>query len=419
MGQSVVFCIPEEIKIKILARTSKRDIDVSDVLCWAISDTWVDILRSMPLWATQGQRFERQSEIWAGARTKNGLVISQVQASKFLESESQSLEDRYRPYPTAKSSSFVPFPQHKNNNLIMQHCQEFGHLEFNSATLQEEQERELSPEIEDERQVQKPAPTQAAKHHLDDDVMKFVSTGVPVKGSKAYMPAFEGLRNTSAATNFDLSQFHNDLLITADFACTVDTCSALFISDAFQRPVQWILTSIGEVASTSNTVEYMMIISPFEAHCIMPEVRKSDSVTLHLYSPRINLGHGSLDALDLYTVPERTVTRILPRNLVLQLNLFAGQLYFGSFEEYVEVCGFLNLAWKKAENGCIVAADGFILTDEIRKGISGSVSRFKDSPINFLKALMMKIRRNCEGIDKTHMGKMLNGILLEPSDFIA
>lgn len=43
-------------------------IDVSDVLNWAISETWIDIRRSMALWATQGQRFERQKGIWDEAR---------------------------------------------------------------------------------------------------------------------------------------------------------------------------------------------------------------------------------------------------------------------------------------------------------------------------------------------------------------
>ena len=86
-------------------------------------------------------------------------------------------------------------------------------------------------------------------------------------------------------------------------------------------------------------------------------------MTLHLYTPRPNLGFRALDGLDLYTVPVRVGTPILPRCFVVQLNLFAGQLYLSSFMEYVEVCTFLGLAWEKAEEGCVVAADGFIMRD--------------------------------------------------------
>jgi hypothetical protein len=99
----------------------------------------------------------------------------------------------------------------------------------------------------------------------------------------------------------------------------------------------------------------------------------------------------------------------------VQLNLFTGQLYLGSFKEYVEVCAFLGLAWEKAEEGCVVAADGFIMQDN--SGTRTSSSMFSDSPVKFLKVLMMKIRRNCEGIDKTHMGRILDGRLLRLSDF--
>jgi len=61
-GQSVAFCIPAEIQTKILAISGKNDattIDVSDVLVWSIHETYVNLQRSMPLWAAQGTRFLR------------------------------------------------------------------------------------------------------------------------------------------------------------------------------------------------------------------------------------------------------------------------------------------------------------------------------------------------------------------------
>lgn len=412
-GQSVVFCVPEEIKVKILARTFKPDdasIDVSDVLSWAISETFVDIRRSMPLWAAQGQRFERQSEIWAEAHT-DGALPTKDQAKKFLENESQSLEDRYRPRPSTDVTSFVQVNQNKNLGRIVERCREFDSLDFNSATLQEEQERELSPEVEQERRVQKPAPAEPAKQKIHPDLNTFISTGVPISDSEAYKPAFEALRDTSAAAHLDVSQFPHDLLVTADFARTVRISGTSYISDDYQRPVQWILTSL---APNSNIVQYMIIISPYEAQQLLPEIKKSKTATLHLYAPRPNLGFRALDGLDLYAVPARGKL-VLPRHLVVQLNLFAGQLYLRSFQEYVEVCMFLGLAWETAKEGCVVAADGFI----VKNGTSSKTSKsaFNDSPVKFLKVLMTKIRRNCAGVDKTHMGRIFDGRLLRPSDF--
>ena len=67
-------------------------------------------------------------------------------------------------------------------------------------------------------------------------------------------------------------------------------------------------------------------------------------VTLHLYAPRQNREFKCLDRLDLFTEGKSFDRIHLPAILVLQLNLFAGQLYLSSFKEYTEVCEFLGLS---------------------------------------------------------------------------
>lgn len=179
-GQSVIFCIPEEVKssiLKLSGKSDQSDIDISDVLQWAIAETWMDTQRSMPLWATQGQRFERQCTLWNEARQKDQLQMSASQAEKFLEPESQTLEQRYRP----RHDDFPIFDsQDQNENIqrMLQQCHNVGNCNFTSTQLQEEQERELSPEIEQERQVQKPAEAKPERHTIHPDLLSFVSTGM-------------------------------------------------------------------------------------------------------------------------------------------------------------------------------------------------------------------------------------------------
>ncbi|KIW91627.1 uncharacterized protein Z519_07595 [Cladophialophora bantiana CBS 173.52] len=418
-GQSVVFCVPEEIEIKIQKHAVKPEnavIDISDVLCWAMSETGTDMRRSMPLWAAQGNRFEHQNALWADARSDGEVRMSQTHAERFLEKESRSLDDMYRPCIHTDMTSALQVSANANLGLIREHCREFDALEFSLAELQEEQERELSPEIEQERQIQKSPPADPADHHLHPDLITFTTTGTLISGSKAYMPAFEALRNTSAAAHLDVSQFPDDLFVTADFSRTVQVRGNSYISDVYQRPVQWILTCTGSDCPEGNAVKCMVIISPYEAQELQSTVGQSKNVALHLYAPRPNLGFRALDGLDLFTVPEAR-GRVLPRRQVLLLNIFAGQLYLSSFKEYVETCALLELASEKAKEGCIVAADGFIIRDCIGTGESKSGSAFDRSPVPFLKVLMTKIRRNCQSIDKTHMGTILDGRLLRPSDF--
>ncbi|TVY81339.1 hypothetical protein LSUE1_G008843 [Lachnellula suecica] len=365
-GQSIVFLISEEIKNVILSRKPKPsyagNISVLEVLSWAVSETWSDTLRMMPLWAEQGRGFERRRAIWAESRNKTAL--SQAQAIKF-------------------------------------------------SRLQEEQERELAPEIEQESQFQRPAEAKAVEHKVHDDLRTLIATGFRDKKSKAFIPAFESLKNTSAAQELDISQFPNDLQVTADFVSTVLATGKL---DAYQRAVQWVLTIVNTLIPYSkNTVEQMVLLSPFEVNELLADVQKSKKAMLHMYSPRQNSGFPALDGLNLYNVPESSKVRVIPRRFIVQLNLFAGQLYFGSFKEYVEVCEFLGLAWEVAKPGCVVAADNFIIKSNRGSGVAKST--FKSSPVKFLKVLMTRIRRNCEGVDKTHMGKLLDGIILTPADF--
>jgi hypothetical protein len=101
VGQSVAFIVPEEISTKIRERTGKKpdtSIQVSDVLCWSVAETWQDLKQSMPLWAVQGERAERNKNLSCGA------VTTMEQATTFLEDEAQTLEARYRPLTKEDSS---------------------------------------------------------------------------------------------------------------------------------------------------------------------------------------------------------------------------------------------------------------------------------------------------------------------------
>lgn len=115
---------------------------------------------------------------------------------------------------------------------------------------------------------------------------------------------YHALRNTTAACFLDVSQFPSSLLASKDFVRTIKTPpGSHFVADAFQRPVRWVLTSRKNAADDVTPQLRMMIISPYEANCLMSQIRKSRVVTLHLYAPRQSRGFPSLDRLTLYTNP--------------------------------------------------------------------------------------------------------------------
>ncbi|KAI6642331.1 hypothetical protein MCOR08_000648 [Pyricularia oryzae] len=419
-GQTVVFCIPPEIKVKILQKVHKDEdesIELAEVLHWAIIETWVDIQRSIPLWAVQGRRFGHQKYLWDQSQDGNqsAASMSPQQAVKFQEDEAQTIEDLYKPGERQTKPCCADASSHEGASSIVKHCAQFGEVNFDSAVLQEKQERELAPEIEQERQIKRPRPAKPATHRFDPVVVDFAKTGVLPAGSASFKPAFESLELLTAAKLIPkLSEFPQDVLVTRDFARTV-VLEATAKQDQYLRPVQWVLTSTGG-DDRSGTVKHLVIVSPFEAQNLLDTVRSNAKTTLHLYAPRSTLGFESLEDLRLYPTPALPAEWSVPRHLILQLNLFAGQLYISSFADYTALCDMLGLDWEGGgKEGLVVCADGFV-DPALNPGKSLKHS-FEHSPVGFLKVYLTKVRRDCESIEKTHMGKILNAVILRPEDF--
>lgn len=162
--------------------------------------------------------------------------------------------------------------------------------------------------------------------------------------------------------------------------------------------------------ANSRIVEHLVINSPYEANELLEDIRRCAKVTLHIFAPRINASFAPLDKLELYNVGCAFLPEQVPRSLTIQLNLFTGSLYLRDFNEYTELCDFLGLLRTRPVEGQQIYADGFI-------DPPSGIWCLKKSPVPFLRTFLMKIRREGEGVEKTHLGKILNGVRLEESDF--
>lgn len=418
-GQSVTFCVSQEMQKRIRTTCGvdpSQSIAVVDVLEWAISETWEEEVRSIPLWENQGIRHLYQETIWDRvARKKN---FSQRDAQDYTEPEARTLEHRYRPISAAMLSlgpftllgkltaALCPSDIGKQQlGFIQQKAEAFKLASAaQSANFQEEQERELAPEIEQERQVERPPQVAPKPHSLHDDVIHFACTGELRLASAAFLSSFQALEKSSAVQYFPpgVSNFPSDLLITADYAHTVDERGQGFCSDMYQRPVQWVITS----------KLHMVVISQWEANKLKQLGSCSSHAMLRAYLPRPSLTFRTLEDLQIYTVPATASDEVRPE-LIMQLNLFAGQLYLRSYQHYVALCRYLGLSYMENRGDKEIAADGFVR----RKEGEYAGCRFETSPIMFLNVLIQKLRRDCMGIEKTHMGKILAGEILTEKDF--
>lgn len=292
-----------------------------------------------------------------------------------------------------------------SSDQIAERLRDFGALKCDAAALHEEQERELAPEIETEREAELPPPTAAAAHNLHPDVKRFALDGSIIPNSRGYTHAFSSLALTRTGHEFEIADITPpmapNLFVTADFARTVKLPDVGGVhQDPYLRSVQWIL--VNNEADESERA--LLIISPYEANLLVPHMAQKPRTTLHVYCPRVNPAFPSLDDLSLFPFPLGHDEQI-PEELTVALDLFSGQLYFNDYEMYVLACGFLGLSCEKAKEGEELDSDGFILRGA--DGQAGGRSGLSRSPVKFFRDLMV-LRRDSQGISGTHVGDMLD-----------
>ncbi|CZS79317.1 unnamed protein product [Fusarium graminearum] len=259
-GQSVEFCVPWEIEQKIANLKTRespgsRQVTIPDVLNWVISETCLDLRKAIPLWLNQGVRFSRQQTFWSHYQGDDGPGW----AEQFLEDESQTLDQRYRPRNgRVNLEVFLNKADYSKMDVLRARCDDFGMTELHTASLQEEQEQELSPETEQERQIEKPPAVEPETHSLSQSLTTWMQNGhVARHFNTENKSAFQTLYSTSAAGYVDLDNFPVNLRATSDFANTKDLRKSTF--DAISRDVALFLNLFSGQLYLSRFKDYTTI----------------------------------------------------------------------------------------------------------------------------------------------------------------
>jgi len=397
-GQSVIFFAPggvdRHIRSLIPSQTiSGHRIGVLDVVRWAIHETCEDIYRYLPHWFQQGLDHHKRSLAYEAYRSVGDL---EGLSTAWLQSESQTLEEMYWIALGTKMDpeiSSVPFLTERIQGLNVLNL---DIMKLVYVRMAEEQEREVNQEVELERLIDhRPRRAEPASHTIDEEIRRFVETGQLPDSSTHMSPLLVPINMAKALDS--TAEWSPPPLATMDFIITISYPRSVGLSE-YLRPVNWILSS----GSGKNSI--VVVISPYEANELLPIIRKSNTVRLHVYAPRVRSSMRSFSDLTFYTIPDSAETPwSAPAHVRTELNLFAGQLYFDNRKEYKRVCELLALtmAHPGAEHSEI---DGFV-PPEYRTGGS---SPFAKSRIPILKKLI-ELRQKGSGYHRTHMGQILNG----------
>ncbi|RPB26636.1 hypothetical protein L211DRAFT_804139 [Terfezia boudieri ATCC MYA-4762] len=408
-GQSVRFFAPPEVHNKLLEHSGKKDGDnirTHDIIEWVIYETCLQTQRSIPLWANQGINHQAHQSVWDRCLKSNDyFTLSEA----WQEPESHTLEEMYG----------VSDPQkHSILQIIQKRCEEFEVSSLQEVSVQEEQEREVSNEVEREQQVERPELTKPAQHYVHPALITFIKTGVVSNRNTVFLPMMDALQGTSFYTKVEHRPWAAALLATVDFINTVETRRDTY-NDDYLRPVSWIVSSF----RVAGGVPILCLLSPFEVNELLPLIQNSTKVNLHMYSPKVQRQAPTFEDLNYATIPTLRCHHSFPGQdqLIMQLNLFSGQLFFKSYESYKVACSFLGIYLRKAHYEVLpagVGVDGFLpgwRGDGVGSNVGVGVA-FQMCPIRFLEHLIA-VRRKGMKYESTHMGLLVHAKELGEEDF--
>jgi len=426
-GHSVMFFAPLDVDRAIRAAASvanKHTIRASDILLWAMHETCAEIQNRAPHRAQQGTDHASRYDAWSKFCSDD--IASDELARAWRQPDGKTLEELYAP-TRSRERCAISIPD------IRQRCMDLGILSLPNCNMDEEQEREVIHEIERERQVQRPPPAVRAMHHVANDVRHFVRTGKLIPQSNVFLPILKSFQSRNAPP-MEQGPWTRDVLATSDFCKVIQGDRDVF---EYLRPVNWVLSRRG-----SRGIPILLILSPYEVNELLLDIRRSEHIHLHIYTPWVQKAMLPCDDLNLYSIPSTSWNLVVHPTLKDQLNLFAGQLYLRDYETYIRLCCFLCIYAKDLEGGPAGSlsislppflghlgkprdlerqddfrreSDGFIPPAHRppRAGTEGSFSR---SPLPFLR-LLFGLRRKGIPFSLTHMGKILDGRLLREDDF--
>ena len=397
-GQSVAFFAPGEVDRRIRGiipggQDSNNGIRVIDALRWAMHETCSDILHHLPHWAEQGVDHHGRFSAYKQYDLTGDLRFLR---KSWLQRESKTLEGMYEPLPRAECA--VLGPGISGIPALRERLESLGVTQLTDVRMAEEQEREVNHEAELERHAERPPKVFPAPHSLRSDIKYFVTTGIlAIANEKRHIiPLFTPTGIHKALDS--MAEWSPSPLMTTDFAITTKGSSGTNLTD-YLRPVNWI------VSSGSGQQSIAIVISPYEANELLPIIRKSGKARLHTYAPRVTVSMRSFSDLTFNTVSKAPTKWTAAPHLRTELDLFAGQLYFDSEQEYRQMCELLalHMAHPGANH---IEVDGFVP----RAYRTGPVDR--GSPLDASAIAMFKrltaLRRKGMGFGGTDLGRLLD-----------
>ncbi|TVY43757.1 hypothetical protein LSUB1_G001260 [Lachnellula subtilissima] len=399
--QSIVFFAPPEVHQSILDVCRKRcgevldssRIDSSHVVCWLLEQTCRANEHLQNLYLAQGTDFCRRTDAqWKYVKFLTENRHREAYLRVIQHPERQTLEQLYGVGTDTQPSSVADTPSAELEGFMKElsgqrrAANNKGDRIHSSVLEEVEQEREVEFQVEQVRQVQKPAHYRAlAFPGLHAAVSHFAKTG-DLAGGHGYEHVFDALARTSIGQKYNVRRTTSQLYVSAEFMRTINLRKRI-PNDNFLRPVEWILWS------PSNGTALIVISE--EAELLIPMIRAAGKPMVHLitYAAPVTKNMLHFNGLSYYVLPRLPDGYTAPDWLSIELGIFAGRLYI-KFPECAPLTNYLQLADKTGTDSPQSRTE--------HVGISTK------NPVDFLLEWLMVCRKG-QDIMHTPMGYICQG----------
>jgi len=410
-------------QIQLLKHVDDR-ITLNDVLRWVYENTQSTTWDGLHHWATQSLSYQRKVNAFQ--------MIDQMTkfAEGCLEPEVVDLKSMYGSARLLRTVSDIYSFRYRNSNIrssreiheaVVKRLHDYGGSKTLLAQLlDEEQQRELEQELEEERQVKRPPPVQPCDPILFNEIKQLCDIRESKLDLSQYPLVFSRLSDAFLGTTFYTScqptSWQTNLWVSSEFKRVIQTRGEFL--DAFLRPPRWLVVYRNE---------HLIFVSPHEANWIMGALenlyhKKQSSTTmttLRLLLPRIKRDQTIFINNPTLTMPPTIVDDhgaipyFIPMEILANLFIFNGTIYFESTQEQTAYCQCLGLCPKPRtameeiafEKGWITM-DGFVEKIGHRQSLSMSQCRFNSNPLLFLRKLI-ELRNNTHAPIRSHVGSII------------
>jgi hypothetical protein len=425
-GHSVCFIAPPEVHRSICdgSRKPVEKLDSADVLLWSMGQTCEALDVARPLRAMHGLEHVRQQSVFNSrvpASAPLEAITDDMDNLKLFwediqEDESQKLDQLYGIH-NDRIGAFTRLLDRNSIDPTMQHLvQEYKFMKqsvLEDSTMSNEQERELTHEVERQRQVQRPPAVKPLVPKISAGLEIYVRTGLfrdllKCEGFRAFeMYGRTTAGESAVGAGIDPDDFQ--IFVTEDFAYSVQLATSSSL-DNYLRPISWILSS----AKT----EHLLILSPHEVNELLPKIKASMQVRLHTFAPKRSKRAVSFSDMNFYTPCASPMDGPCSDLAVRDLNLFAGSLYVDTQKGYERLCHFLGIVTASCRPGNqAVGRDGFIVSEARDMMDWPEECPFSSSPLHYFERIL-SLRMHGQSFSRSHMGALTYGKSLQASDFV-